>query len=257
MMELIDSHVHLMDKKLIKDFTQVVERARANGVTGMVNIGYDLDSSKEGVVQAEKEAGLYAVVGIHPHDALTCTPGALKALEELAAHPKVVAIGEIGLDYYRDLSPRDVQKKAFIDQLNLAQKLKKPVVIHDRDAHQDVMDILKAENVARIGGVMHCYSGSWEMAREAMKMNMYISIAGPVTFGNARRLQDIAKLIPLNRLLIETDCPYLTPEPHRGKRNEPAYVLEVAKKIAELKGITLATLAMATTENTKDLFGLS
>ena len=256
MIELIDTHVHLMDKQFARDLSQVLERARAAGVGKMVNIGYDLGSSQEGAAMAAREEDLFAVIGIHPHDAVTCTPDALTELERLAIDPKVVAIGEIGLDYYRDLSPRDVQKKAFKDQLSLAKRLNKPVVIHDRDAHQDVMDILKEERVIEIGGVMHCYSGSWEMAREAMKMNMYISIAGPVTFNNARRLQDIAKLVPLNRLLIETDCPYLAPEPYRGKRNEPSYVLKVAEKIAQIKGITLETLAKATTDNAKELFGI-
>lgn len=256
MIELIDTHVHLMDKQFVKDLPQVLERARAAGISKMVNIGYDLSSGQEGVAMAEREEGLFAVVGIHPHDAVTCTSRALKEMENMAKNPKVVALGEMGLDYYRDLSPRDVQKEAFREQLRLAKRLNKPVVIHDRDAHQDVMEILKEEKVIEIGGVMHCYSGSWEMAREAMKMDLYISIAGPVTFNNARRLQDIGKLVPLNRLLIETDCPYLAPEPYRGKRNEPAYVVKVAEKIAELKGITLESLAAATTDNAGKLFGI-
>lgn len=256
MMEFIDSHVHLTDKQFAEDLPQVLERARAAGVNKMVNIGYDLKSSRDGVTLAEREDGVFAVVGIHPHDAITCTLEVLEELERLAKNPRVVALGEMGLDYYRDLSPRDVQKDAFREQLRLAKKLNKPVVIHDRDAHQDVMGILKEEKVAEIGGVMHCYSGSWEMAREAMKMKLYISIAGPVTFNNARRLQDIAKLVPLNRLLIETDCPYLAPEPYRGKRNEPSYVVKVAEMIADLKGITLESLVTATTYNAERLFGI-
>ncbi|NLC77566.1 MAG: TatD family hydrolase [Clostridia bacterium] len=256
MMEFIDSHVHLMDRKYNQDLPQVLANARAAGVSAMVNIGYDLDSSRRAVAMAKEEDDLYAVVGIHPHDAVTCTPEALAELEQLAGEQKVVAIGEMGLDYYRNLSPKDAQQQSFRDQLRLAKKLNKPIVIHDRDAHGDVMDILREEKIPEAGGVLHCYSGSWEMARQAMKMGLYISIAGPVTFNNARRLQDIAKLMPLSHLLIETDCPYLTPEPYRGRRNEPAYVVEVAKMIASVKGVPLEEVARATTMNAKRLFGI-
>jgi TatD DNase family protein len=256
MMEFIDSHVHLMDRKYNRDLPQVLANAREAGLTAMINVGYDVASSREAVAMAEAEDDLYAVVGIHPHDAVTCTGEALEELEQLVLNRKVVAVGEMGLDYYRDLSPRDVQKQAFRDQLNLAKKVNKPIVIHDRDAHGDVMDLLREEKIPEAGGVLHCFSGSWEMARQAMKMGIYISIAGPVTFKNARRLQDIAKLVPLDYLLIETDCPYLTPEPHRGHRNEPAYVVEVAKMIAAVKGLPLEEIALATTANAKKLFGI-
>lgn len=256
MMEFIDSHVHLMDRKFQQDLPQVLANAREAGLIAMINVGYDVASSCEAVAMAQAEDDLYAVVGIHPHDAKTCSAAALEELEQLAQDPKVVAVGETGLDYYRDLSPRDVQKQAFRDQLNLAKKVNKPIVLHDRDAHGDLMDILREEKVPEAGGVLHCYSGSWEMAREAMKMDLYISIAGPVTFKNARRLQDIAKLMPLDYLLIETDCPYLTPEPYRGRRNEPAYVVEVAKMIASVKRLPLEEVAQATTANAKKLFGI-
>lgn len=254
MMEFIDTHVHLTDRKFKQDFVEAIASAKEAGLVSMINIGYDIKSSYQVVAMAKNEASLYAVVGVHPHNATSCSPKVLKELEVLAGEPKVVAIGEMGLDYYRDLSPRDVQQEAFREQLRLAKRLGKPVVIHDRDAHQDVMDILQEEKVADVGGVLHCYSGSWEMAREAIKMGLYISIAGPVTFSNARRLQDVAKLVPLEYLLIETDCPYLTPEPYRGKRNEPAYVVRVAETIASLKGLPLEEVATATTRNARKLF---
>lgn len=256
MMELIDTHVHLMDKKFSQDLPQVLANAKEAGLAYMINVGYDLASSRMAVEMAQTEPSLYAVVGVHPHDAKFCTPEALSELEQLAREPKVVAIGETGLDYYRNLSPKEVQQEAFREQIRLAHKLNKPIVIHDRDAHGDVMQILKEEKVSAIGGVLHCYSGSWEMAREAMKMGLYISLAGPVTFKNARRLQDIAKLMPLDYLLIETDCPYLTPEPYRGKRNEPAYVVRVAEMIASVKRIPVEEIARATTANAKRLFGI-
>lgn len=256
MMEFIDTHVHLMDQKFSQDLAQVLANAKEAGLTHMINVGYDLESSRRAVVMAQEEPSLYAVVGVHPHDAKLCTPEVLRELGQLAKEPKVVAIGEMGLDYYRNLSPKEVQQEAFREQIRLAQKLNKPIVIHDRDAHGDVMQILKEEKVSAIGGVLHCYSGSWEMARQAMKMGLYISLAGPVTFKNARRLQDIAKLMPLDYLLIETDCPYLAPEPYRGKRNEPAYVVRVAEMIASVKRIPVEEVAQATTANAKRLFGI-
>ncbi|HHW06077.1 MAG TPA: TatD family hydrolase [Clostridia bacterium] len=256
MTAFIDTHVHLMDDRFSEDVAQVIENAKQAGLIAMINVGYDLESSRQAVAMAQEEPSLYAVVGIHPHDAKLCTPEALRELEQLAQEPKVVAIGETGLDYYRNLSPKEVQQEAFRAQLRLAQKLKKPIVVHDRDAHGDTMQILKEEQVSAIGGVLHCYSGSWEMAREAMKMGLFISLAGPVTFHNARRLQDIAKLVPLDYLLIETDCPYLAPEPYRGKRNEPAYVVKVAEMIAAVKRKPLEEIARVTTANAKRLFGI-
>lgn len=256
MTAFIDTHVHLMDDRFSEDVAQVIENAKQAGLIAMINVGYDLESSRQAVAMAQEEPFLYAVVGIHPHDAKLCTPEALRELEQLAQEPKVVAIGETGLDYYRNLSPKEVQQEAFRAQLRLAQKLKKPIVVHDRDAHGDTMQILKEEQVSAIGGVLHCYSGSWEMAREAMKMGLFISLAGPVTFHNARRLQDIAKLVPLDYLLIETDCPYLAPEPYRGKRNEPAYVVKVAEMIAAVKRKSLEEIAQVTTANARRIFGI-
>lgn len=257
MIEYIDSHVHLTDRKFARDLPQVLKRAEEAGVVHMVDIAYSLGSSYKVVELAKKHPNIHAVVGIHPHDAKRCSEEAIEELEVLAKEPEVVAVGEMGLDYFRDLSPRDKQQQAFRDQLALAKRVGKPVVIHDRDAHGPVMDILKQEKVDEVGGVLHCFSGSWEMAREVMKLGMYISIAGPVSFHNARRLKDIARLVPLDFLMIETDCPYLTPEPYRGQRNEPAYVVRVAETIAEVKGLPLEEVAAATTANAKKLFGIA
>jgi TatD DNase family protein len=176
-------------------------------------------------------------------------PGDLEWLEELSRHPKVVAIGEIGLDYYWDTSPKDVQQRVFREQIRLARKVGLPISIHNRDAHQDVVDILREEKAAEVGGIMHCFSGSWEIARMCLDMNFYISFGGPITFKNARQPKEVLERVPLDRLLIETDSPYLTPHPYRGKRNETAYVRLVAEAAAELKGITLEELAEVTTSN--------
>jgi len=198
---------------------------------------------------------------MHPHDAKKLDCAALAELRELAQRPKVVAIGEIGLDYYRDLSPRPIQRKAFQAQLAWAAKLGKPVVIHDRDAHSKVMEILSDwaqgmadSNLAGRLGVLHTFSGDLAMAEEAIDLGFYISISGPVTYKNARELAEIVRELPLERILVETDCPFLTPHPHRGKRNEPAYVRLVAERIAFLKGMEAEELAQATTANAKRLF---
>lgn len=249
-----DTHAHLNDPKFKDDLPETLERAKANGVKFIVNVGYDLASSVKAVEIAQNYQECYAAVGIHPHDAKRVTEDTLEELKKLAQQDKVVALGEMGLDYYRDLSPRDKQQEVFRQQIHLAKELKLPIIIHDRDAHGDVMQILKEEDAGENGGILHCFSGSWEMARQCIKLGFKISLAGPVTFKNATRLQDIAKLVPLEHLLIETDCPYLTPEPHRGKRNEPAWVRHVAEKIAELKKISLEEVAQITTANALEVF---
>lgn len=253
---LFDSHAHLDDGRFDGDREEVIARARERGLRYLVNVGYDLDSVKKAVALAEKYDFVYAAVGIHPHDASWVVENGLAEIEKFLAHPKVVAVGEMGLDYYRNLSPREVQERVFREQMALARKWKKPVIIHDRDAHGDTLKILREEKVEEIGGVMHCFSGSWEMARECLKMGMYISIAGPVTFKNAPRVQEVASRVPLDRLLVETDAPYLSPEPFRGKRNEPAYVYYVVEKIAWLRGMEPAELAAITLENGRKLFGV-
>jgi TatD DNase family protein len=206
---------------------------------------------------AEKYDFVYAAVGIHPHDAINAGEDSIARLAELAMlSPKVVAIGEIGLDYFYDNSPRDVQKTRFARQINLARELKKPVIVHDRDAHEDTMRILISEKARETGGVLHCYTGSVEMAREVLKNNFYISFGGAITFKNAKRAIEVVRYVPDDRLLIETDCPYLTPEPYRGKRNESGYVRLVAEKIAEIKNIGLDAVVEKTAENAKRLFNI-
>jgi TatD DNase family protein len=256
-MILVDTHAHLDIDEFDADREEVIERAAASGVAVIVNASFDMDSSRRSAALAAKYPNIYALAGVHPHDAGQVGQGYLEDLAALAGQPGVVALGEMGLDYYRDLSPREVQQKVFREQLALARELEMAVVIHDRDAHADVMKILKQDGISKRGGVMHCYSGSWEMAVEFMKMGFYISIAGPVTFPNAARLKDIAVKLPLDRLLVETDCPYLAPQARRGKRNEPAYVRYVAEEIAGLRGITAESLALAASANAAAIFGLN
>lgn len=251
---LFDSHAHLDDRKYNDDRHEMLMRAKDNGLSYIINVGYDVPSSRRSVALAEKYDFIYAAVGIHPHDAASEGEKGLEELKRLSSNPKVVAIGEMGLDYYRDLSPRDIQQEMFRKQIRLAKELDKPIIVHDRDAHGDVMNILKEEEAEKTGGVLHCFSGSMEMARECLDMGFFISIAGPVTFSNARRLQEIAEAVPLDKLLIETDAPYLTPEPNRGKRNESAFVVHVARKISELKSLPIEEIAAATTANAKKLF---
>jgi TatD DNase family protein len=250
---LIDSHAHLQWRSFGQDREKVINLAKEADVKYIVNIGYDLEGSKKAIELAEKYEGLYATVGIHPHNASELNEDILDSLRQLSESPKVVAIGEIGLDYYRNLSPKAVQQKAFEAQLILAQELKLPVVIHDREAHVDVLSTL-SKFEGKLKGVMHCFSGSLEMAEQYVKMNYYISFAGPVTFPNAYELHESAKLIDLNNILLETDCPWLAPQKMRGKRNEPAFLLFTAEKIANLRGISLAELAEATTKNAKRIY---
>jgi TatD DNase family protein len=252
-MPLIDSHAHLDFPQFDGDLEAVIARAREAGLVAIVNAGAGLESSRASVALADRVDFIYTTVGIHPHDAKTANRAALTELRALAQHPKVVAVGEIGLDYYRDLSPRPVQRRAFADQLALAADLELPVVIHSRDAHDDVLDILRDWNGI---GVMHSYAAGSERLDDVLEMGFYISISGPVTFKKAERLREVAAKVPSNRLLIETDCPYLTPEPHRGKRNQPAYVRYVAQTIAQARNVTPRKIALATTDNARRLFGI-
>jgi TatD DNase family protein len=261
---LVDTHAHLDFSKFDADRPAVIERARTAGVAAIVNVGTDLQSSQRAVSLAEEYEALYAAVGMHPHDAKRLDGAALAGLRELAQKAKVVAIGEIGLDYYRNLSPPEVQRRAFQAQLAWAARLGKPVIIHDRDAHEDIMKALSewaeeldSSTLAGRLGVLHTFSGNLSMAQKAINLGFYISISGPVTYRNAGQLPDIVRALPLNRLLVETDCPFLAPEPHRGKRNEPAFARLVAERIAELKGITFEELAQATTANARRLFELA
>lgn len=252
---LIDSHAHLNNERFDDDREEVIGRC-GEQLTALLNVGYDLASSQSSLELAEAYPFIYASVGIHPHDAQEAATDYLEQLKKMAEHPKVVAIGEIGLDYYYDLSPREVQQNVFREQLRLAKELNLPFIIHNRDAHADIMNILKQEAPYPMGGVMHCFSASWEVAQECLKLGLYISFAGPVTFANAGKLKEIAGKIPLERLLVETDCPYLTPVPHRGKRNEPAYVRFVAEHVAGLRGLAVEELANTTAQNAIRLFRL-
>jgi TatD DNase family protein len=252
---LVDTPAHLQWRNFDKDREKVISRAKKAGVEYIINIGFDVDGSIKAIDLAEKHKGLYATVGIHPHNASQFNQKVLNKLRKLSENPKVVAIGEIGLDYYRNLSPRQAQKKAFEAQLLLAQELELPVVIHDREAHADILKIL-SKFQEKMTGIMHCFSGSKEMAEQCVKSNFYISFAGPITFPNSHKLHEIAKWIKLNKILLETDSPWLAPQDMRGKRNEPAFLTFIAKKIAELKGISVNKLAEATTQNAKEIFQL-
>ncbi len=251
---LFDSHAHLNDPQFADDLPETIRRAEENGVKKIAVVGFDEESSRNAVALARQYDAVYAIVGLHPHDAEGFGDGAEAALATWAREEKVVAIGEIGLDYYRDLSPRIVQQIAFRRQLNLAQEMDMPVSIHCRDAMEDLVQILQREKQGRYQGVFHCYSGSYEQALPLLEMGFYLSIAGPVTFPNAKKLPRIVSEAPLERLLIETDSPYLAPQTHRGKRNEPAYVRFVAEEIAKLRGISFEKVAEATYVNACHLF---
>jgi TatD DNase family protein len=264
-MPLIDSHAHLDFPQFDGDRDAVIARAREAGLVAIVNAGTSLESSRASVALADRVDFIYAAVGIHPHDAKTLTPTVLDELRALARHPKVVAVGEIGLDYYRDLSPRPVQRRAFADQLALAAELGLPAVIHSRDAHDDVLDMLRdwLSSPPRAGGtkggrcgVLHSYAAGPDRLDEVLALGFYVGISGPVTFKKADLLRQVAAQVPIDRLLIETDSPYLTPEPHRGKRNEPAHVRYVAQTIARARHVTERKVALATTDNARRLFGI-
>jgi TatD DNase family protein len=222
----------------------------------MVVVGFDRPTINRALELVEKYDFLYASVGWHPVDAIDMEEEDLQWIEELASHPKVVAIGEMGLDYHWDKSPKSVQQEVFRKQIQLAKRVKLPIVIHNREATQDIVDILREESAQEVGGIMHCFSGSAEVAQQCIDMNFYISLGGPVTFKNAKKPKEVAKEIPLDNMLVETDCPFLAPHPYRGKRNEPAYVRLVAQKIAEIKEISVEEVEEITTKNAKRLFGI-
>ena len=250
---MIDSHAHLTAKAYRRDLEAVLVRASDAGVTSIITVGYDMASSEAGVRLAEDHPEVYAAVGVHPHDATTLNLDALGWLEDLAASPRVVAVGEIGLDFYRDLSPRRIQEDAFRLQIGLAKDLELPIIVHDRDAHQRTVQVLKEEGVSH--GVLHCFSGDVNLARQAIEMGLYISFAGPITF-NGKKAVDILSRIPDDRILIETDCPYLAPVPYRGKRNEPAYVRYVLERVASILDRPVAEIDKITAQNTRRLFSI-
>ena len=254
-MQLFDTHAHLNDERLYNRLDEVLANARAASLVGIATVGYDWQSSLFAVRLAEKHPGyLYAVTGVHPHDASTWSSQLADKLYQLALEPQVVAVGEIGLDYYRDLSPRDVQKKVFCEQIELAKTLKKPIVIHDRDAHGDILKILKEQRAGENGGILHCFSGSREMALDCLRLGFHLSFAGPLTYTNARNLTEACAAVPLSEMLVETDCPYLSPHPLRGKINEPANCALVAEKIAQIKGISAEEVGRITTANARAVY---
>jgi len=254
-MLLIDSHAHIYYQDFTNDFDEMLARAADAGIGAILVVGTDIESSREAVALAEKYPPLYAAVGIHPHDAGQVTEECYLIIRDLAlSSPKVVAIGEIGLDFYRDRSPRDRQESVFRRFLQLARDIDRPVIIHDRDAHDRVLTILREEEHCH--GVLHCFSGDAAMATEAIAMGMYISIPGTITYPSNEALRNVVRTISLDRMLVETDCPYLTPVPHRGKRNEPAYVRLAAEQVAALKGLSLEDVGRITTKNCRDLFGI-
>jgi len=257
---LIDSHAHLTDRRFRSDLAEVLARADEAELTAIVTVGVDPADSRAVAKMAATGRNacptIYGTIGVHPHDAKVVTEDVLAEMVELARGEGIVAIGETGLDFYRDLSPRDQQELAFIQQIHLAREVGLPLVVHSRDAHERTLAILERESGGEVRGVMHCFSGDMAMAERTLALGMHIGIAGPVTYPNAGKLAQVAAHVPLERLLIETDCPYLTPQRYRGQRNEPAYVMYVAERIAELRGISFDELARATTANAAELFGI-
>jgi TatD DNase family protein len=245
---VIDSHCHLDSKEFDADRDQVIERARAAGVENMVAIGTgDGPPDLEAGIRLADKYGFYATVGVHPHDAAKASKTDFKRLVDIVKHPKVVAIGEIGLDYHYDFSPRDTQRSVFIEQMQIAADAGKPIVIHTREAWDDTIALLREH--WRGVGIMHCFSGGPEEAQQALSLGFHLSFGGIVTFPKALNIQEAARMCPADRILIETDAPYLAPVPKRGKRNEPAYIVETAKKLAELRGETVESIAASTTLN--------
>ncbi len=253
---LIDSHAHLDDSSFDNDREEIIRDLKNNDIDIVLNPGSDMASSIKSVSLSQKYDFIYSAVGYHPHDSKDMTEETLDVLKSLTKKEKVVAIGEIGLDYHYDNSPRDVQKKWFREQIRLAKELNLPYIVHDREAHEDILNIMKEESYDGMTGILHCFSGSVELAKEFIKMGFYISLGGPITFKNAKKPKLVAKEIPLRHLLIETDSPYLTPVPNRGKRNEPTYVRYVAAEIAAIKEIPFNEVAVKTGENFKKLFKL-
>lgn len=255
MTALIDTHCHLNHHDLAGDIPGVLARAREAGVCRIICAAFDMESSEQAVRQAREYPMVCATVGVHPHDSSKFRPEDEERLTELCREEKVVAIGETGLDYHYDFSPRDRQRDIFRLHIRMARELGLPLVIHSRESDDDILDILEDEGMPERGAVLHCFSGDTDMALRALEMGCYLGIAGPITFTNADDFRRTVEGLPLDSLLVETDAPYLTPHPHRGKRNEPAYVRLVAAKLAEIKGVTPDEVASSTTANAEWLFG--
>ena len=252
---LFDTHAHFDDEQFDKDRDEVLKSLKSYGVTNITNIGSSIETSKSSVMLAEKYDFIYAAVGVHPSETGNLTEADMEVLKVLAANPKVRAVGEIGLDYHYpdDVAPQ-IQKKWFVRQLELAQELDMPVVIHDRDSKGECLEILKEHHISN--GVVHCFSGSAQTAKEILKLGMMISFTGVITFKNARRAVEACAAVPIDRLMIETDCPYMSPEPHRGERNFSGYVEFVARKMAEIKGVSYEEICDITNKNAKRFYGI-
>lgn len=251
-LDLIDTHAHLY--ALEEPIEDVISRAKEMQVnrTICIGAGYGLESADLALEMANTHDSIYASVGIHPQNA--SKEVSIEQLADKAKNKKVVAIGETGLDYFKDWSPVDEQKRVFRESIELAKELDKPLIIHCREAIADTIEIIKTENAKKVGGVFHCYAGDAELAAELLKLNFIVSFTGVITFKNAKNVQEIARKIPLEQIMLETDCPYMAPEPHRGKKSEPSHVYHIAQKLAEIKGLCIEEVAQITTENAKRLF---
>jgi TatD DNase family protein len=253
---LIDSHAHIQGKEYAGEVGAVIARAHEGGVEKIIVVGGagDMSSNIEAVALAESCADVYATVGMHPHDAKDVAADELRKIRELTSHSKVIAVGETGLDYYYNHSPHDVQRRVFIQFIHMARETGLPIVVHERDAANDAAELLRSEGAANIRGVIHCFTGNYEAASAYLDLGFYLSFTGIITFKNAEPLRDVVRKVPLARMLVETDSPYLTPVPYRGKRNEPAYVRFVADMVAKVKTVSLEDVARTTTSNVHELF---
>ncbi len=256
MLSFIDTHSHIDFEDFQEDFAGVISGCKEVGVDKIIIPGVTIQDTQRIIDLADAYTEVFATVGVHPSEAKTWNENSYDYLKKVAQNNKVVGIGEIGLDYYWDKSFNDVQKEVLRAQIELAKDLKKPIVIHDREAHQDTFNILKETNAQEVGVVMHCFSGSVEFMQECVKEGFYISLGGVVTFKNAVKPKEVAKAVPLDRLMLETDAPYLAPVPYRGKTNSPIYIPVIAQFIAELRGISVEEVAQITTENAKSFFGI-
>lgn len=254
---MIDTHVHLNDERLSPHIDEIVGNMPLDGISALINVGYDIPSSELALSQAERYDGVYCAIGVHPHDASTYDASAEEFLVKASASNKCVAIGEIGLDYYYDLSPRETQKEVFVRQLDLAHSLKKPVVIHLRDAYGDMLPLLKAnKDKLEYGILLHCYSGSLELLKEFSKLGAYFAYGGAITFKNATEKPSIVRATPMDRLLLETDCPYMTPVPYRGQTNYPRYVSLVRDRVADILSLDAREIDEITTANARRFFNI-
>lgn len=253
---LVDSHAHIQGNEYANEVDAIIERAREAGVEKIIAVGGagDMSSNTEAIALAASYVNVYATVGMHPHDAKDVGERELRELRTLTSHPKVIAVGETGLDYYYNHSPHDVQRRVFIHFIHMARETGLPIVVHERDAAKDAAELLRSEGAAKIRGVIHCFTGNYDAACDYLNLGFYLSFTGIITFKNAEALREVVRKVPLERMLVETDSPYLTPVPHRGKRNEPAYVRFVAEMIAKVKGVTLEEVGRVTTLNTGELF---